>query len=146
MIQQDYPYQEYELIFRIRTSLSIRYRESLANRLVTLFKDTKEEDPDSPGIAAGSLRNFFNFLQLHPNLKYPSISLTPEYNIYASWRDEQNRVFSVHFLPNGGDARFVIFKPNYRHPERQIRISGTSTTDILMETVSPYRVYDWISE
>ena len=69
----------------------------------------------------------------------------PEDNIYASWRSEQNRLFSVHFLPNG-DTRFVIFKPNERHPDKQMRISGTATTDILMETVTPYGVWDWISE
>ena len=133
-----------ELIFRIRTSKSIPYRQSLANRLFTLFYDAKEEDPASLGISAGSLRNFYKFLLLHTNLKCPTISLTPDYNIYASWRSEQKRIFSVHFLPNG-DARFVIFIPNVRHPERQIRISGAVTTDILMETVAPYHVCDWIS-
>lgn len=132
------------LISQIKMSLSLRYREKLANRLVTLFKDAKEEDTDSPGIAVNSLRNFIKFLQLNSNLKCPSISLSPEYNIYASWKDEC-RVFSVHFLPNG-DVRFVILKPNYRHPERQIRISGTTTTDILMEMMLPYRVNVWISE
>ena len=132
------------LISQIKISLSLRYREKLANRLVTLFKDAKEEDTDSPGIAANSLRNFIKFLQLNSNLKCPSISLSPEYTIYASWKDEC-RVFSVHFLPYG-DVRFVILKPNYRHPERQLRISGTTTTDILMEMVLPYRVNDWISE
>ncbi|MCP5002895.1 MAG: hypothetical protein GY941_02945 [Planctomycetes bacterium] len=138
--------QTQDLIFRIRTSTSILYREILANRLLTLFNDAKEEDPASFGIAVDSLRNFYNFLHLHTNLKYPSISLTPDDNIYASWRDEQNKVFSVLFLPNGEDARFVIFKPNNRHPKRQIRISGTATTDILIETVEPYKVLDWISE
>lgn len=135
--------QVQELIFRIRVSTSIPYRQNLANRLITLFNDAKGEDPTSLGIAAGSLRNFYNFLRLHPNLKYPTISLTPDYNIYASWRNGQKRVFSVHFLPNG-DVRFVIFKPNDRHTERQIRISGIITADILMETVSPHRVSDWI--
>ena len=110
-----------------------------------MFKDAKEEDPDSLGIAAGSLRNFYYFLHLHTNLKRPAISLTPDYNIYASWRGERNRVFSVHFLPNG-DVRFVIFKPNDRHPGRQIRLSGIATSDILMETVAPDGVSDWISE
>ncbi|MBI5902075.1 MAG: hypothetical protein HZB84_01135 [Deltaproteobacteria bacterium] len=109
------------------------------------WPDSKKEDPYGPGISAGSLRSFIDFLKLHLNINYPSISLTPEYNIYASWRDEQNRVFSVHFLSNGG-ARFVIFKPNYRHPERKIRISGTTTTDILMETVSPHEITDWVLE
>jgi len=133
-----------ELISRIRTSKSIPYRQGLANRLLALFIDAKEEDPASLGISAESLRNFYKFLLLHTNLKCPTISLTPDYNIYASWRGEQKRIFSVHFLPNG-DARFVIFIPNVRHPERQIRISGAVTTDILMETVAPYHVCDWIS-
>ncbi|CAG0957072.1 hypothetical protein ARNL5_00610 [Anaerolineae bacterium] len=132
------------LIFRIRISRSIPFRQPLANRLFTLFNDAKEEDPASLGISAGSLRNFYNFLRLHTNLKCPTISLTPDYNISASWRGEQKRIFSVHFLPNG-DARFVIFIPNVRHPERQIRISGAVTTDILMETVASYHVCDWIS-
>jgi len=137
--------QVQELILWIRTSLFIPYRENLANRLVTLLNDAKEEDSASLGIAAGSLRNFYNFLQLNTNLKCPTISLTPEYNIYASWREDQKKLFSVLFLPNG-DTRFVIFKPNDLHPERQVRISGTSTTDILMATVAPYGVCDWISE
>lgn len=137
--------QVQELIFQIRKSLSIRYHESLANRLLALFNDAKEEDSASLGIGVGSLRNFYNFFRLHTKLKCPTISLTPDYNIYASWRGEQNRVFSVHFLPNG-DARFVIFKPNDRHPERQIRLSGIATTDVLMETVTPDSVSDWISE
>jgi hypothetical protein len=137
--------QVQELIFQIRKSLSIRYHESLANRLLILFNDAKEEDSASLGIAVGSLRNFYNFFRLHTNLKCPTMSLTPDYNIYASWRGEQNRVFSVHFLPNG-DARFVIFKPNDRHPGRQIRLSGIATTDVLMKTVAPNSVSYWISE
>ena len=118
----------------------------MAKRLLALYYDAKEEDPDSLGMSAGSLRSFTNFILSHTNLKCPTISLTPDYNIYASWRCEQNRVFSVHFFPNG-DARFVIFKPNNRHPERITRISGVATTDILMETVViPNRIEEWISE
>lgn len=135
-----------DLIFRVKTSLCISYREILANRLVTLLNDVKEEgDFHGVGITADSIRNFYNFFQLHTNLKCPAISLTPEYNIYASWRFGQKQLFSVHFLPNG-DTRFVLFKPNDLHPERQIRISGAATADILMETVAPYGVWDWISE
>ena len=137
--------QVQELIFQVRKSLSINCHESLANRLLILFNDAKEEDSASLGISVGSIRNLYNFFRLHTNLKCPTISLTPDYNVYASWRGEQNRVFSVHFLPNG-DTRFVIFKPNNRHPGRQIRLSGIATTDVLMETVVPDSVSDWISE
>ncbi len=134
-----------ELISRIKRSKSICYREDLANKLFTLFNDSKEEDPDCLGITVGSLHNFNNFLHLYTDLKCPTISLTPDHNIYASWRGEQGRVFSLHFLPNE-DVRFVIFKPNDRHPERKIRVSGIATTDVLMETVMPYRIEKWISE
>lgn len=137
--------QVQELIFRIRSSRFIRHCERLANRLVTLFNDAKEEDSACPGISIESLRNFYNFLQLQPDLKYPSISLTPEHNIYASWRDGLDRIFSAHFLA-GGDVRFVVFTPNPRHAGRQIRISGMATTDILMETVASYEVKTWILE
>ncbi|MBW2680968.1 MAG: hypothetical protein JRD01_09545, partial [Deltaproteobacteria bacterium] len=137
--------QVQELIFFFFFSKSICYREGLANRLLSLFNDAKEEDPDCLGIAAKSLRNFNNFLHLNTNLKCPTISLTPDYNIYASWKGEQGRVFSLHFLPNE-DVRFVIFKPNDRHPERKIRVSGIATTDVLMETVMSYRIEEWISE
>jgi len=137
--------QVQELIFRIKRSRTISCQELLANRLLTLFYDAKEEDPDCVGIAAESLRNYYNFIHLHTNIKCPTISLTPEYNIYASWRDEQNRVLSVHFLPNM-DVRFVMFKPNDRHPERKIRVSGIATIDILMDTLTPYCIEDWILE
>lgn len=137
--------QVQELIFQIKRLISIPDKDNLANKLLTLFNDAKEEDPLSLGMSARSLRVFIDFFLSHTNLKCPTISLTPDYNIYASWRCEQNRVFSVHFLPNG-DARFVIFKPNNRHPTRITRISGVTTTDVLMETVIPYDIEKWISE
>ena len=136
--------QAQELIFRIRTSPSISCRE-LGNRLIELFNNAKEEDSASVGISAASLLNFYNFFQTIGNIKCPILSLTPGYDIYASWRAEPGRVFSVHFLSTG-DVRFVVFKPNDRHPERQIRVSGITTTDILNETVSPYGVWDWMAE
>ncbi|MGR3175799.1 MAG: hypothetical protein ACUZ8N_14560 [Candidatus Scalindua sp.] len=138
--------QVQELIYLFRKFRSIPYCKRLADRLLTLFAYAKEEDPFNIGIAAGSLRNFYIFLQLHTNIKYPSISLTPDNNIYASWRGENNRVFSILFLPNGGDARFVVLKPNDRYPKQQIAISGAVTTDIIIETAKPYGVLDWISE
>jgi hypothetical protein len=134
-----------ELISQIRKSLFIRCHEILANRLTTLFEDAKEEDSASIGRFVDSFRNFYNFFLLNAQLKCPSISLTPDYDIYASWRIERNQVFSVHFLPNI-DVNFVIFKPNDKHPEQQIRLSGMATTDVLMDLVANYGISDWISE
>lgn len=132
-----------ELIYQIKMSVSINNRTIIANRLLELYQYSKEEGPDTVGISTESLRNFVGFLQNNNMLKCPEISLTPDYNIYVSWKDDRGQVFSVHFL-HEKDVRFVLFKTNYRHPERKIRISGAATSDVLMETLSPHRIYNWV--
>ena len=96
-----------DTIFQFK-SLPVHYR-SLVHRLFMLSQYSKDEDPTGPGIVLGSLQNFYGFLRLHPNLRLPMVSLTPENNIYASWSDE--RVLSLHFLPDG-DIHYVGFKPH----------------------------------
>jgi len=133
------------LITRIRSNSLLSGRDQLANRLAELFSDSKEEDLDSVGINADSLRSFNSLLTSYPNLKCPEISLTPDNDIYISWKKGQDKLFSVHLFPNG-DSRFVLFFPNDLHPGRAIRISGLTTTDKLIETVSSQGVLDWIQE
>ena len=137
--------QVQQIIFQIRSSPYIPNNVRLANRLSSLFNAAKEEDPDSPGIPIDSIRTFYYFLEKHSNLKYPIITLTPDNDIYASWKGGQNQVFSVHFVSNE-DVRFVIFKPNKNHTERKIIFYGTDTADTLMETVTFSGIWDWISD
>lgn len=125
------------LIYLVR-----EFHESLADRLAALFNAAKAEKSTSPGISYGSLVNFYDFLRMQSKIKKPVLSLTPDYNIYASWRAE-NRVFSAHFLPTG-ELRFVLFKPNPRHPKRKIRIAGITTSDALTEIVSPKSLNGWV--
>lgn len=134
--------QVQDLIYQIRKSKIILNHEIIANKLLTLFKIAKEEIPTSLGIAADSLSNFYDFLQLYENIKIPALSLSPDYNIYASWRSKE-QLFSAHFLPNN-EIRFVLFKPNKRHPKRKIRISGTATSDTLMEITTPENLNGWV--
>ena len=130
------------LIYLIRKSKIIPNHESLANRLLTLFNMAKEENPTSLGIAFESLNNFYDFIQLNTNIKNPTLSLSPDYNIYASWR-AKGQLFSAHFLQNG-EIRFVFFKPNKRHPKHKIRITGTVTSDTLMEITTPESLNNWV--
>ena len=130
------------LIQQIKKTKVISNHERIANKLLALFNIAKEEDPTSPGIAADSLINFYDFLQLYTNIKNPTLSLSPDYNIYASWRSKE-KLFSAHFLQNG-ELRFVLFKPNKRHPKRKIRISGTATSDTLMEITTPESLNGWV--
>jgi hypothetical protein len=132
-----------ELIRWIRAFTFIPSMANISKRLQTLFNDAKEEDHFHVGIEVESLRTFYSFLQLHNNLKYPAITLTPDNNIYASWRGEEGRRFSVLYLPNS-NVRFVRFVQNSKHPELKIRVSGLTTVDMLMETASPNNELNWI--
>ncbi len=129
-------------IFLFRTTLSIPYKNKLAERFVTLFNDVKEEDPLTAGPSLESLRNFYNFLRVHDKLKMPSISLTPGNLIYASWRDE-NKFFSIIFAKNEF-AQFAIFEPDSNDPSSNIRLSGTIAIEKLLETVKSTGVLNWI--
>ena len=132
--------QTQELIHQIRKAF-VSNQENIANQLITLFNFAKDERPTSPGIAVDSLSSFYDFLKLYADITTPSLSLSPDHNIYASWRGE-NRIFSAHFLPDG-DIRFVLFQPNNRHLKRKIRISGTATGDTLTKIVAPESL-DWV--
>lgn len=129
----------------VRSSSHIPYSERLASRLKFLVDAAKEEEPDEVAISPQSLRNFLIFLQSTAKLKYPDIVLTPSKNIQAQWRTASNRHFAAEFLPTG-DARFVIFSPDPRHPEKTIRLSGLASIDSLLETAQPHGVLSWASE
>ena len=130
------------LINYIRDESKIQFAEKLAARLDFLYEAAKEEDPDEVPISLESLSNFIGFLQKTPNLRYPSVVLTPSNEISAQWRVAPNRHFAVVFLPTG-ETRFVIFTPNLRDPDRIDRLSGITSVDSLLETAQPHRVLDW---
>ncbi|MBI4525529.1 MAG: hypothetical protein HY695_17145 [Deltaproteobacteria bacterium] len=131
-----------EIIWRVATTLSVPYRERLTVRLSELQKAVKEEELDGRGITVTSLHHFVEFLKLNPAVRCPAVSVTPDRNIYASWKSGPDRVFSVHFLPNG-KVRFVIFCPNDKHPGEVVRLSGTATVDVVMSIAAPHGVLSW---
>jgi hypothetical protein len=130
-------------IRQFETFLAVPYKSVLTRNLFALFDSAKEDDPSSLGIEIGSLHSFFRFVQLYPTLRIPAISLTPEYHIYISWKLAKNKLFSVRFLPNG-DARFVAFTQNKLHPNKINRLYGTTTADLIMQTIKAYDIFDWI--
>jgi hypothetical protein len=105
----------------------------------------QEEELDSRGITVRSLQHFIDLLKAYPVLRCPAVSVTPDRNIYASWKSGSDRVFSIHFLPDG-KARFVIFCPNDKHPGETIRLSGTATVDVVMSIAEPHGVLNWASD
>jgi hypothetical protein len=116
----------------------------LAKQLSRLQKDIQEEnDQTCPGISVPSLKAFLTFLEAHEDLRLPIVSATPECNIYAAWRTNHDHVFSIHFLRED-NVRFVIFRPNEKHPDRTVRISGMATADIVFDIAASHGVRNWV--
>lgn len=132
------------LISFLRRKSTIQFASALSDRL-SLLHEIVCEDPDEDPISFESLRSFIGFLQNTPDLRAPDIVLTPSNEIRAQWRTAPNRHFAVIFMPNG-DARYVIFTPNHRDPDRIDRLSGITSVDSLMETARPHKVLDWASQ
>jgi hypothetical protein len=133
------------LIDFIRNQSNLQFAQQLSGRLFWLYQAAKEEDPEEVPISPESLRNFIVFIQKTRNLRYPEVVLTPSNEIRAQWRTAPNRHFAVVFLPTG-EARFVIFSPNRRDPDRIDRLSGITSVDTLMETAEPHGILEWASQ
>jgi len=131
-----------EIISHVRNHLNVFYAQQLADRLMFLVENAKEEHPDEVAILSESLKNFVSFLQAHATLNYPDVVLSPSKNIRVQWRTAPNRHFAVEFLTTG-EANFVIFSPDPKHPEKIIRLSGIVSVDSLMEAVQPHSVLAW---
>jgi hypothetical protein len=134
-----------KIIWHAGTTLSVRYKAKLASRLSELQKAVQEEELDGRGITVRSLQHFVELLKAYPSLRCPTVSVTPDRNIYTSWKSGSDRVFSIHFLPDG-KVRFVIICPNDKHSGETIRLSGAATVDVIIDIAKPHGVLNWASE
>jgi hypothetical protein len=120
----------------------IPFAERLANRLEYLVEASQEEYPYQSPISSESLRWFVYLLISTPNLVYPDVVLSPSGNIRVEWHAARNRHFAIEFSPDG-NARFVVFAPDSKHPMKTSRFSGIVSVEALIETVRPYGVLKW---
>ncbi|MDO8722804.1 MAG: hypothetical protein Q7J31_11385 [Syntrophales bacterium] len=134
------------LISRIRLSQNMLHAERTSNRLRNLRDTIREEDGNDEDISAESIHSFFLFLKMHPNIRYPDITLTPDGNVYSRWKGDNGSLFSVEFLP---DSRvgYVVFAPSLRHGNELSRNSGIDFVDTLFDRVNAaFGISAWVLE
>lgn len=134
------------ILARLQDSREIRHGERIVRRIRALRQMVRDDENEDGDISSESLRSFFEFLSLHPELNYPDISLTPDGDIYARWKGRDRSLFSVHFLPQSR-VRYVVFSQDRKRPDLIDRISGTSSVDTVLETADrAYGVIGWLRE
>lgn len=113
---------------RLAASL-LPFASRLADRIATL-RAAFAEDYDGRQLSCRAIATLIEFLESTPSLPYPDLTATPAGDIYAGWRRPEGHALTIEFM-DSGDARFLAFRPNPRHPERIDRFSGLTTADAL---------------
>lgn len=105
------------------------YGPPVSNRLREL-RLQQGEDPESAEMSIESMTSFVAFLHSVRGIRLPSLSLTPDGNIYASWR-KRDRVFSAEFRSNGL-ATYVLFRPAPGKAGSRLRSTGSTPAGQLL--------------
>lgn len=116
-----------DIIEQIKNSDKIANNGNIAEQLSQLFAYAKEDNPESKGINYDSLLNFYEFLSLYQRIEKPVLSLSPESNIYACWKNKRNSI-SIHFLENNR-LQVIIMKSNKLDETKKCRIVGICKND-----------------
>ncbi len=128
----------------LQDSHEIKHGKRIIQRIRTLRQMAlDDEDGD---ISSDSLRSFYEFLSMHPEVNYPDISLTPDGDIYARWKGRDRSLFSIHFLPQSR-VRYIVFAPDRKRPDLMDRVSGSGSVYTVLETADrAYGVGGWVRE
>lgn len=124
-----------ELLSELRAAQALGYREQLAARIASLMSNVDE--PDDVALSLNSLQQLVHFLSSHPELKCPTVTVTPGGDMYASWQKNLSCVFSIQFMDNG-QVRFVVLRL-----QSSEQLSGLTSPEALMATVAPLNVMEW---
>jgi hypothetical protein len=109
---------------------------SKLQRLLAAF----QEERGGAAYSFESLQLFLAFMALGPRCRVPSLSITGDGNIYASWRAGPDRLFSVHFDP-AGRIRYVKFYPDPNTVGMTARSYGFASLREIVATLPP-----WVTE
>jgi hypothetical protein len=134
----------HNLVRLIRES-SISHVQRIAERVEHLLAISIQEQPESCAMSSNSIKGFMKFLELHKNIRYPNLTLTPNGEIYAQWKRGRS-LLGIQFLSDL-DVKFVVFTPNPQHPEKTNRVSGSDTVDRIFENLEKiYAISNWVSQ
>ena len=122
------------LLRRIGAS-GLSFKARLADR-ISAVSAAFAEDYDGRGLSVASVDALLAYLETSPAFTYPDLTATPAGDIYAEWRGADARILTIEFLASG-EARYLILRPNPRHPQRVDRLTGTTTADALPEIIAP---------
>lgn len=114
------------------------YAIRIRNRLLDLVVSPDELEEGEESVSLGSIKYFIGFIKAYKP-KYPDIVITMRGNVKAEWRENNNKLFTIDFFPNG-DCKFLCFLPNPNNQKKVDRIGGQATTDTVMNYANDFGI------
>lgn len=106
----------------------------VAERLVYLYKITKEEDEF---IILESLQEFASFMVREHKLPHPEIGITSDGFIQSVWRKPKYGTLAMNFLPSG-DIMFAVVSHQQKPEARMHRVNGVQPPHRVMYHVGKF--------
>lgn len=134
------------IISRSARHLPDSIRQNVVGQLEQLAEASLEEAEGDSGqepITKESLEGCLYFLSTFPQLELPSLTVTPEGELYVVWRAAQDKHFTVRFFSRRR-AAYVIFVHDPHYERRIARHSGVVSLEGLTEIIAQHRVTDWL--
>lgn len=112
----------------------------LKRRLDFLFEP---DDGQDVRISPGSMRQFLQFVQKEPKLRFPAIVVTDRKNIKAIWQASESQIFWIEFEPNG-DVSYLAFSPNKKRSDGIERVSALSAVEDVLRRAKEIGALAWM--
>jgi hypothetical protein len=116
----------------LRSLSQLSYGRMLAERVEELSSMVREESEGELALSADSLATLISFLEQNPRMNRPGLVAGPSGELLAIWRGGPQSEFTARFMPNG-TVRYLLTKPNAKHPLGASRVTGDTTSDKLSE-------------
>jgi hypothetical protein len=116
------------------------HAEDVAERLRHLH-EIEPEDDEEP-ISLDSVAMLLSFLVPFTSKAQPAITVTPDGNIYATWKAEGGRHCGVEFTP-ARSAKLVLMVPGDADTGAGIHIAGRMGTSELERTLRLHGIHIW---
>jgi len=130
------------IVRRIRELRGLFGAQAIADRVAALAQLTDEELEGDRRLNLDSLLYFVGFLERERALRVPVITLTPDGDVYSSWR-VGSKLFSIQFFSDGR-ASYVCFAPNPGNPSLTDRRYVQTTSDQLSHELTKTYARGWL--
>ena len=89
------------------------------------------------------MRQFLQFVQKEPKLRFPAIVVTDSKNIKAIWQASESQIFWIEFEPNG-DVSYLAFSPNKKRSDGIERVSALSAVEVVLQRAKDIGALAWM--